>query len=1693
MVHRYFICLQFYFALEQSSAVANFPKTLFPINSRWKSQPKPELVVHIYPHKLTPVHPQCCTHIHQQLFLQKSMLLINLLERQQLAGPTPKFTGGVGGTPKSKSTRVRNINLSTQALKVAHQRVSLNVDLAKKKVIGVTEITIVPMSNTLRVVRLDCREMKIRRVFINGRGLTNFLHNDMLYINDPLRFEHCVQTNTVNLSDLYSPDFGIHQHHLLRQKLNYIFGGISQDQMSADRVDNTNTEELAIILPENLKLELTDLHSLHTPSDAPATGLTPLPLRSRNTHSDMYTPIQITVEYELSNPKNGLNFVCHSPDKGLWHAYTVNSEYNISTSSWVPCIDNLWERCTWSIDISIPRTVKDIVDLLESPTADGKLKTGKEKQTDPEKQSEGGEHEDESDGDNGHANDDNDDADNNDEDDEDAENYDMFVCTGDFNNLKEMPHRSDPRKKVVSWSIFSPVCAHHVGWAVGPFQSKELSDFNEASAVAPDQDEALDEFEEIEKDESTSSVMLYFLPGLEDMVMNTCIFAHKALDFFLKEFGSFPFGSYGIVFVSGPAYPFHNYAGLSVISDNILYPADVIEPMFSVTEDILECIASQWSTINIVPQVFNDLWCTLGIARYMCFQFIKSLMGSNEFRYQIRSKMDQIVKQDVGKTPLGMQNFKFPISESDLNFVRLKAPVILFILDRRMTKTDKSFGLSRVLPKIFLQAMSGDLQNGTLSTQHFQYVCEKVNRNRLESFFKQWVYGVGTPVFNITQKFNKKRSMIEVTIRQTQLQQAKTVHPKAETFIEDSIAYLNDAPVYPTQQTFLGPMTIRVHEADGTPYEHIVDIKDSVVKFDVQYNTKFKRLKKNKDENSEDNPVFSKLGDILQSEAEMQKWNLADWPKRDEEFLDPFEWIRVDTDHEWIAQFNVKQPDYMFGSQLQQDRDIEAQIAAIEYFGNQEKPTVVYCTMLLRTLMDSRYFYGVRIAAAKALGGISKSANNFAGIGYLIRAFKELFCFENSLVPVSNSFDDFGKFFLQKSIPKFLGQVKDDDGHTPQNIKSLLFNLLKYNDNSNNEFQDCFYIRDLVSALTEAIIPANNEHRAVDFHLEREAANATYSKEAKFVAKVVDEFARIQKLDKWVPSYQSIVSFACIEQKIRLARSNLIDISLEDLLYLTFNKFSPEIRALAFKGLFLLGGLKNAHILRYFLEIYLLEDSTMYFKNQLMDALSTSIAEAAVNGTPSMLDDPEFKSLEKIIESGGAGSNQTTNMVVIEETTQFAEMDTRRDVLARATIKGTIELLRRDYSIGKGLEKTMWELLHTSLISLLDRRKVFSLCEIMYNEVDSFPVVISVPCVPFEELKKKIVAKNLGDGKVVIKREGRFRIQLSAKILLHDQKNKASKKEPARPPLTRVPKASRSQIEPIEEISEEPPKLKLKLTLSSNAKTSENKETKRQEKQKTNDHVAEQLASILKDSPVKREGPDNMTVTFIFKKRKLNHLPPTNLSAKKLVTINNSQVTIKFPNREKLQNLSSAPPSNGARFIRISTRTGTVSLSATPFPETPREQSPKIVNATSPERAKSRRGNDVSEDNENRALGINQKRRGDSEKDKSSHNARLEKPIPKMEAKVKKESPEAEGALPRLSSKSVSRASTDDSRPVSRAASPFSSEPSPVTKKKKTKIYIHDRTSDTPSPPPSGDAGSVKKEDSATQNRPKLKLKLSLN
>ena len=105
------------------------------------------------------------------------------------------------------------------------------------------------------------------------------------------------------------------------------------------------------------------------------------------------------------------------------------------------------------------------------------------------------------------------------------------------------------------------------------------------------------------------------------------------------------------------------------------------------------------------------------------------------------------------------------------------------------------------------------------------------------------------------------------------------------------------------------------------------------------------------------------LGDILQTQEEMQEWHFTDWSNEDEAKMggESYEWIRMDADFEWICRMSINMPAYMFISQLQQDRDVVAQLESLQYV-NQQVPNLLVSTFLTRTVMDRRYFHGVRIA-----------------------------------------------------------------------------------------------------------------------------------------------------------------------------------------------------------------------------------------------------------------------------------------------------------------------------------------------------------------------------------------------------------------------------------------------------------------------------------------------------------------------------------------------------------------------------------------------------------------------------------------------------------------------------------------------------------------------------------------------------------
>jgi transcription initiation factor TFIID subunit 2 len=452
--------------------------------------------------------------------------------------------------------------------------------------------------------------------------------------------------------------------------------------------------------------------------------------------------------------------------------------------------------------------------------------------------------------------------------------------------------------------------------------------------------------------------------------------------------------------------------------------------------------------------------------------FMMTLWGKNEHRYRLKQAADKIVEQDVRRPSVYDLGPVLGVDSSEAEFLKLKTPVILFILHHRLVKASGRNGVDRILCKMLLDEQVGKLanpskaENGGIDTERFMRTCEKVGHQKVDAFFNQWVYGAGCPTFRVTQRFNKKKLVVEMLLIQAQPDDHLGLDLTPESFMREVKEHEEHVYAGQVQPLFTGPMTIRIHEADGTPYEHIVDIKEITTKVEIPYNTKYKRLKRNRRQKertaaatgldvtgeAQDDVLLYCLGDVLQTEEDMRSWDLADWTKEDEDRMnqESYEWIRLDKDFEWITNMSFNQPHYMWVSQLQQDNDVVAQVESIQYLKTQQ-PFKLVSTILTRTLMDQRYFYGIRLMATEALSKCATPALNWVGLTHLEKAFQEFFCFENSAMTRFNDFTDMRSYRIQCAIPKAIAQVRDANGKAPDRVKKFFIDKLKFNDNSNNE------------------------------------------------------------------------------------------------------------------------------------------------------------------------------------------------------------------------------------------------------------------------------------------------------------------------------------------------------------------------------------------------------------------------------------------------------------------------------------------------------------------------------------------------------------------------------------------------------------------------------------------------------------------
>ncbi|KDN40979.1 hypothetical protein K437DRAFT_258484 [Tilletiaria anomala UBC 951] len=1089
---------------------------------------------------------------------------------------TPGANSGGGGN-------ARGFTLSHQ-----HVALELRFDGIAE---GYSELTIVPTDPDLKTMHVNCRQADIRYVTVNSQP-TSYAYNDLLsnvtlsndkdvHLYPELKrklFAAASDGSNGELSIAISPDVGI---QTLKERVE------AEQESKADALKDTSMNGSALRGQSNTQEQGPSENSDKTKTANRESKVAEDAGREDGAQTeDEYAPLKVRIYYSLRHPLHGLQFVKATPDAPyrIPHIYSTPSCADWSRC-WTPCLDSLWERCTWQLDFVVPRYL--------TPAALGESTSDDEEDV----------------------------ADN------DADEV-VVVCSGDL--VEKTVHPHCPSKIIFSYEQAAPTSVQHIAFAIGPFSMHTVASPSKQTpkSITGSNPNSNSNSTDAAADDCSPQVIGFCFPGREEEMQHSIGFTRQAFDFVSRDYGSYPFGSFKMVFVDEPINDCHAASTIAICSTDLLHPPRIVDQAYETHHVLSHAIVFQWIGINVTQRSWADMWLIHGISLHITSLFLRRIWGNNEYRLRLRKDMERLVAWDIGMPPLFQAGMTEPPDPAFLPFLNLKAPLVLFILDRRLSKVSASLGLSRAINKIFLDALTGELQGSVLSTSHFLRQCRKLGGVDLTTFTEQWIYGSGCPRFSFTAAFNRKKLIIEMTIRQD--------CPAANFAMTNPSDAIYSNPI----EKFEGQITVRIHEADGTPYEHVIDIDSHEKRIDVPFNTKYKRVRRNTkrfqarkeaaaaaaagDEEAREAMGLIDLGFVYgqwEDDSEREAWQVADWTEQEELDMSsaPYEWIRVDPDCEWLALIHFQQEPWMWISQLERDRDVIAQLCAVNALA--QMPSKVVSSILCRTVLVEKYFFRIRVEAAHALVNCAVPTLEYLGLFHLLKLFQSRYCHQQPpdyeaegpldmlLIPKANDFSDLPEYFLRRAILHAISRVRNEHGRPLSQVKRFLVNVLRYNDNSSNRFGDDFYIAGLINTIAAAYIPADYNLNAPLPLLSAEEREA----DALLLQAAVNEIERCRELDMLVPSYHNIISIAALDFHLATMMANLRPVDLQLFFAYTRQGNYASLRAVAFNSLVLMRGLQHKVVARYLFEVLRCDESRVVRRTLARAMLESLAASVATN------------------------------------------------------------------------------------------------------------------------------------------------------------------------------------------------------------------------------------------------------------------------------------------------------------------------------------------------------------------------------------------------------------------------------------------------------------------------------------------------
>ncbi|KYQ58343.1 Transcription initiation factor TFIID subunit 2 [Trachymyrmex zeteki] len=653
------------------------------------------------------------------------------------------------------------------------------------------------------------------------------------------------------------------------------------------------------------------------------------------------------------------------------------------------------------------------------------------------------------------------------------------VSCGD---LVEVVYTPDMRRKTFHYVLNTPACAPNIALAVGPF--------------------------EIFVDPYMHEVTHFCLPQLLSSLKVSAKYMHEAFEFYEETLSNrYPYSCYKQVFVDEIDEDINAYATMSILNTNLLHSTAIIDQVYITKKAMAQAIAEQFFGCFISMQNWSDTWLPKGISTYLTGLYAKKCFGNNEYREWIQSELQEVVKYeeqfggiilDPSQAPAPLPiaantpapaprapdpGFYFPIknlhtmSPKYIEVLRKKAHLIMRMLEHRIGQElllqvfNKQLSLAANAAQQKIE--SGLWSHMLISTNVFAKAIFTVTGKDMSVFIDQWVRTGGHAKFSLSFVFNRKRNTVELEIRQD------TTHQRGI-------------------RKYVGPLVVNIQELDGT-FKHTLQIEGTMARADITCHSKSRRNKK------------KKIPLCTGEEVDMDLSAMDD---------SPVLWIRLDPEMTIMRAVQIEQPDYQWQYQLRHERDVTAQLEAIEALQHHSTPATRLA--LTDTIENEHCYYKVRLRAAHCLTKVRNAmVATWSGPPAMLAIFRKLFGSASCRrIIKQNNFSNFQHYFLQKTIPVAMAGLRNAHGICPPEVLAFLMDLFKYNDNSKNRYSDNYYRAALIEALGATVTPVISVQQGTAITAE------SLSIDTKAI---LEEVTRNLNLEKLLPCYKYTVSVACLK------------------------------------------------------------------------------------------------------------------------------------------------------------------------------------------------------------------------------------------------------------------------------------------------------------------------------------------------------------------------------------------------------------------------------------------------------------------------------------------------------------------------------------------------------------------------------------